>query len=520
MSESACTAVPDTGAEGDIGMRYFLGSIFAAWARPRAGWVAGLIFPLMMAPWLGAATVPLLASLGKPSTPDFNEGAITDVEASEIAVDAWLFGYPLVTMELTRRAMTRVARPEGKQAPMGQWAHVRTYAPPEVHAVPAPNIDTLYTMAWVDLSGEPYVLGIPDANGRFYMLPVLDAWTNVCAGFGTRVTGGGAQAYALTGPGWNGALPAGTVRCPCPTNIVWLLGRVDCRGTPAEYAAAHAFQDGLRLVPLSAFGPGGRSRSPSPGGSGAADDDSISIRDRINAMDPADYFALMAALMKQNPPTAEDVPMLRRMAKIGMVAGRDFNLATAEPMVAQALREAPRLGFSRLVAHGKSASVEANGWSWFVKLGRYGTDYLHRAFTAAIGVGANLPEDAVYPVSETGADGEPLDGAHRYILHFERGNTPPVNGFWTLALYDGQYFFAPNSAGRYTIGSRDRFRFNADGSLDIHIAHDPPTAGWESNWLPAPRGAFVLMLRLYWARTDTPSILDGTWQPPGVRRVR
>ena len=457
--------------------------------------------------WLASLFIPL---------PSLDEGSISDTEAVDIAVEAWIYGYPLITMEMTRRVMTNVASPVGKQAPMGQWAKLRTYPDPLARAVTAPNLDTLYTMAWLDLSREPYLLDIPDAKGRYYLLPLLDAWSNVFASLGSRTTGGAAQSYAITGPTWKGTLPEGVVECRAPTNLVWILGRIYCSGTPADYAKVHAFQEKLTLIPLSDRG---RPYTPPTGIVNPAIDSAGSVRDMVNRMDPGSYFKLMATLMKANPPAREDAPLLRRMVKIGIVPGRDFDIGSVDPVVAQALRESPRGGVGQLLRHCSGTSVDANGWSYFLKLGRYGTDYVHRAFTAAIGTGANLSEDAVYPVTEADADGDPYVGSKRYVLHFPPGSSPPAEGFWSLAVYDNQYFFAPNEIHRYTRGSRDNLRYNADGSLDIYIQHQSPGATREANWLPVPEREFVLMLRLYWVRESAPSILNGSWQPPPVKVV-
>lgn len=459
----------------------------------------------------------VLATFLNPVPSTNEDGAISDVEASEIATDAWLYGYPLVTMEMTRRVMTNVATADGRQAPMGQWAHQSVYTPAAAKNVAAPNPDTLFSLAWLDLSREPFILSIPDSKGRYYLLPILDAWTNVFASFGQRTTGTHRQVYAITGPSWKGALPGGITECKAPTNVVWLLGRIYCNGTQEDYAAVHTFQQGLSLMPLSAYG---KPYSPPPGDVDSTINMSTSVRDQVNRMDPGAFFHLMAALLKQNPPTPADAPLLRRMVKIGIVPGRDFDVTRVDPVVAMAMQEAPRSALARMVKHFAGATTDANGWSWFLKLGSYGTDYEHRAFTAAIGIGANLPQDAIYPVTETDPEGNPYRGDHRYLVHFSKGQLPPVNGFWSLALYDNQYFFSANERNRFTLGTHSPLRYNRDGSLDILIQHDSPGTAWDSNWLPSPAGDFVLMLRLYWVRDTEPTILSGSWQPPPVREIR
>jgi hypothetical protein len=435
-------------------------------------------------------------------------------EAKAIGIEAYIYGYPLVTMEMTRRVMTNVAQPTGKLAPMGQFAKLRTYPSPADREVTAPNADTLYTLAWLDLSQEPWVLSIPDASGRYYLMPMLDGWTTVFQVPGTRTTGTTAQHYAITGPGWSGALPEGVTEYKSPTSLVWILGRIYCTGTPEDYRAVHAMQDAIRLVPLPAYG---KPYTPPPGNVDTNIDMKTPVRDQVNRMDVGMYFKLLAALMKDNPPTKEDASMVATMAKIGIVPGQDFDLRTLDPAVAQSLQEVPKAGVERIMARYKDSGIQENGWTFSLKTGVYGIDYLQRAFVTAIGLGANRPQDAVYPVSEVDAHGRPYDGANQYVIHFDKGQTPPVHGFWSLTMYDGHFFFVPNPLNRYTRSSRDAFRYNEDGSLDFYIQQESPGAEKEANWLPSPSGKFILMLRLYWPKD---SVLDGTWKVPPVKPVQ
>ena len=160
-----------------------------------------------------------------------------------------------------------------------------------------------------------------------------------------------------------------------------------------------------------------------------------------------------------------------------------------------------------------------NGWSFTTKTGLYGTDYLMRALVTAIGLGANRPQDAVYPTSDKDADDNAYDGANKYVIRFDKGQTPPVEGFWSITMYDSQYFFVANPINRYSISPRQNLKTNPDGSIDIYIQNDSPGADKESNWLPAPAGKFILMLRMYWPNENDPSIIDGTWTIPPVKKV-
>ena len=180
--------------------------------------------------------------------------AAKEAEALTLATEAYVYAYPLVTMEMTRRVMTNVASPEGTRAPMGEFVRMREYPNSKFRDVSAPNADTLYTTAWIDVSKEPWILSIPNMKDRYFMFPMLDGWTNVFQVPGKRTTGTQAQKYAITGPGWAGTLPEGVTEYKSPTGIVWILGRIYCTGTPQDYKKVHALQDQVSVVPLSAFG--------------------------------------------------------------------------------------------------------------------------------------------------------------------------------------------------------------------------------------------------------------------------
>jgi hypothetical protein len=240
------------------------------------------------------------------------------------------------------------------------------------------------------------------------------------------------------------------------------------------------------------------------------------VRDQVNRMDAATYFKLLAALMKDNPPAEEDAPMVEKLAKIGIVPGQDFGAAKLPGAAAARI---PKAAQDQIMAHFRTAGTDVNGWLFTTKTGQYGTDYLQRALITAIGLGANRPQDAVYPTSEVDGEGRPYSGAHNYVIHFDKGQTPPVNAFWSITMYNGEYFFVPNPLNKYTVSPRNALKYNDDGSLDLYIQKDSPGQDKEANWLPAPPDKFILMMRLYWPKETPPSILDGTWKPPAVKRM-
>jgi hypothetical protein len=435
-----------------------------------------------------------------------------------IATEAYIYGYPLVTMEITRLVLTNVAAPEAQKAPVGQFARLREYPTPANKEVTAPNADTLYTLAWLDVSKEPWVLSIPDMKDRYYLMPMLSGWTDVFQVPGKRTTGTKAQKYVITGPGWTGTLPDGVTEYKSPTGIVWILGRIYCTGTPEDSKAVHALQDKFSMVPLSAYG---KPYTPPPGTVDPNVDMKTPVREQVHKLDAAAYFKLLAALMKDNPPAADDAPMVAKLAKIGIVPGQEFDMSKLDPAVAKVLQAVPKAAQEKIMSQMQAGgSVNVNGWSYRTEgIGIYGTDYLQRAFITAIGLGANRPQDAIYPTSEADADGKPYDGANKYVLHIDKGQMPPAEAFWSLTIYNAEYFFVANKLNRYTLSSRNKFKPNKDGSVDLYIQKDSPGKDKEPNWLPAPEGKFVLMLRLYWPRETPPSIIDGTWKPPAVKRV-
>ncbi len=253
---------------------------------------------------------------------------VKEKAAREAGIDAYIYAYPLVTMELTRRMLDQRRGAGRHKAPMGQFARLRGYPAVDDHTVTAPNADTLYTIVWLDVSKEPWIVSAPDMKGRFFLLPMLDGWTTVFQDPGKRTTGTKAQKFAITGPGWTGTLPAGVTEYKSPTGIVWLLGRIYCTGTPDDYKAVHALQDQMSAVPLCAYG---KPYTPAPGTVDPSIDMKTAIRDQVNAMDAATYFKLFAQLLKTNPPTAEDAPMVATLAKIGIVPGQDFDASQLDP---------------------------------------------------------------------------------------------------------------------------------------------------------------------------------------------
>ena len=433
--------------------------------------------------------------------------------AREIAVEAYIYAYPLVLMEITRRVATNVEAPTAHgRAPMNQFSHVRERPDATVTDVVRPNVDTLDSSLWLDVSGEPLVFTVP-ASGRHYVLPILDMWTDVFASPGSRTTGQAAYRFAVAGPGWQGTLPPGVDEIRSPTSHAWMIGRTQSSGTHDD-PQAHAFQDGIGVVPLSRWG---RPHSPTRN----RIDPRLDMRapgEQIHRMSAATFFETFARAAAVNPPHANDYPILARLRRIGLQPGKPFDWAGLPPAVKMALDAAPTFAAPQILESIVRSSRVVRGWSMVVSpIGTYGTDYVKRAGIAYFGLGATTREDAFSSSLDERSYGEPLDSDARYVVHLDRIGIPPVRAFWSITMYDERRLLTANPIDRHAIGDRDRLAFNADGSLDIYVQRESPGVDREANWLPTPaKGSFSMTLRLYWPR---PEALDGRWSPPTVTRV-
>lgn len=438
---------------------------------------------------------------------------LNQTQAKQYATDAYIYAYPLITMQITRQVMTNVPNTTtAMAAPMGQFANARTFPDASFKTVTAPNADTLYSAAWLDLSKEPYVLHVPDEHGRYYLMPMLSGWTNVFASPGTRTTGTKAHDFAIVGPQWIGTLPKSVIEIKSPTNMVWIIGRTYCSGTTEDYKKVHQLQDQYTLTPLSSY-----HKNYIPPTNVPIDltvDMNKPPRDQVNSMPATTYFNNLAILMKNNPPANSDSSMVYKLAQLGIKPGQSIDASKINVSPTE-LEQATKEGLQEIINTIPKTGIIENGWQ-FQKTGNYGIDYLNRAVVTYVGLGANLSQDAIYPTTSVDNNNQQLNGAHRYVIHFDKGQTPPVKGFWSLTMYDSQYFFVANTLNRYRINSSTPVKYNADGSLDIYIQNDNPGKDKESNWLPAPSDNFNLMFRFYWPED---AILNGSWKPPFVKMM-
>jgi hypothetical protein len=463
----------------------------------------------------------MLGTSGCNSTPKETTTGLSPADAASIATDAYVYGYSLITTDVTRVQMSNVSKPEGLHAPMGQFLNIPRYPPADYRGVSAPNADTLYSLAWLDLS-QPVVFSHPDMGKRFYLFEMTDLWMIDFNTPGTRTAGGKAANYLITGPGWSGTVPVGMTQIKSETQYMVILGRTYADGSEADYKAVNALQAQYKITPLASWGKPFTYVAP-PVNANPGFSMTDKPQDVINAMDTSTYFNMMTRLMcKAAPPAAEDAPILAKMATIGIEPCKPFDITKLDPATQAALKDTGKAGMQRISANQDSLGKHVNGWAITIGLGVYGTDYLKRATVAAYGWPANRQEDAVYPYTLTDSTGAKLNGANKYTLTFAKGLTPPVNGFWSITMYmiDGGWWFVPNPLNKFTVSMRDHPKFNPDGSLTLYFQADSPGKDKEANWLPAPKGEFIPMLRMYWPKDTPPSILDGSWTPPAVMKVQ
>lgn len=452
-----------------------------------------------------------LASL---SSSAMSQSNVTPEEAHAIAVNAYVYFYPLVTMDITRQQLTNVEAGKSEiSGPMNMFINVPAFPTADMRAVVRPNFDTLYSSGWLDLTKEPVIVSAPDTGGRYYLLPMLDMWSDVFASPGSRTSGTQAGNFIVVPPHWAGAVPAEFTRIDAPTPYVWVIGRTKTNG-PSDYEAVHKIQAGYKVTPLSEWG-----KTPEP--IEAKIDPAVDMKTppklQVDNMSAAKYFARAAELLKLHPPHITDQPIIAQMKRIGIEPGKSFDIASLDPVVQNALATAPNDAQKLMAWKVPTLARVVNGWSMNTDtMGVYGNYYLKRAIVAQVGLGANLPQDAIYPLNLADSTGKPLDGSNKYTIHFAKDSKPPVDAFWSITLYDSEGFQVANELNRFAVSSWMPFKLNGDGSLDLYFQNERPGGDKDANWLPAPKGPFNLTMRLYAPKSDA---LTGKWNPPPVTRA-
>ncbi|AKU93173.1 DUF1254 domain-containing protein [Vulgatibacter incomptus] len=468
---------------------------------------------------LAIILISVAASVAIPDAPFAELPAplppISQEEARTLGVDAYVYGYPIVLTMVTRSVMTNVPAPTPMgRAPLNQLSNAMALPTPRSRDVVSPNVDTLYSVAWLDLEREPMVLHVPDARGRYYLAPVLDAWTNVISSPGKRTTGTAAQDFVIVGPAYRESLPLHLTEIQMPTTTAWIAARFEVRNAK-DVIAVNALRKNLSLTPLSVF----LKRRPAPT-TAARIDASIDMETpppkQVEAMDAPAFFTALANAMVTNPPAPDDAQMVANLRRLGIEPGQSLDFAKLPANVVAGLTRALPDARTKIAAHAEKMGHKENGWTMSRELGSYGTRYLDRAATALVGFGANVPEDSIYAFASDDEVGVPLDGSSgQYVIRFPKGQMPPVEAFWSVTLYGPDHFLVENERNRYSLGSHDALKTSKDGSIELFVQHEAPK-GAEANWIPAPRGPFNLILRMYWPKR---TLLEGEWQLPSIRKL-
>ncbi len=444
---------------------------------------------------------------------DIKGDAIAEL-AYFLGEECYVFGFPLVMMDATNRILTATAKAGDYNAPYNQLLRMPGFVPPDWKTVVRVSVSAVWSGGVFDLEKEPLVFSYPESDGRYFVVQLLNMWTDDFASLGTRVSGNAGGHCLIVGPNWTGAAPphVGDVY-RCSTRYGWVLVQMAAAG-PQDFPAIHKLQAQLRLTPLSAWG-----KPYTPPDDVPVDrnvDLTLTPFDAVRLMTGEMFFARLAQLLADNPPYPADAPILPKLRRLGIEPGKPFDRSTVEPAIIRGINRVPPQVWLKFQT-GPSSMSNVNGWINLLNLGRFGTDYTTRAFVAYFGLGALTSEDAVYPTTFVDSVGRPLDGSKQYILHFPKGQMlPSKSGIWSVSPYR-ENFYVPNALNRYGVLSNMPLKYNADGSLDLYIQARSPGADKETNWLPCPPSdPFNLTIRVYQPREP---LLDGSYKIPAVKRL-
>jgi hypothetical protein len=450
--------------------------------------------------------IPLLG-IGLVTLSGCNSAAEDELSVAEVqalAKEAYIYAYAPVCMERQRRNMVSVDADRGDgSAPENSFGHVRALGSPELKTIVMPNNDTLYSSAWIDLSKGPFLLEVPPMGERYFTFQMMDAFSNTFDYAGTRATGPQGGRFLLAAPGWAGEKPQDVAKVfVAPTNRIWIAARFGVGGE-TDLPGAHKAQDSIRLTDLNGKPVPGVNPGFTPLGA-------------PETWSTDQFFTVFGDLLKETTTPQAAQPLIARLSAIGLSPKTGYTPASLTPETRAAIDAGAKEGFAAIEAAKLGDS--ANGWDFSMKNGRFGEDYLVRSAVAYRSLAGNAPEEAIYFNADKDVSGQPLDGAHRYTMRFEKGQLPPVNGFWSLTMYDGKTFFmVENPKKRYSIGSRTPgLQFAPDGSLTLYIQHADPGPERVANWLPAPAGSFDVHLRTY---VPQEALLDGSYKLPPIVRT-
>jgi hypothetical protein len=469
-----------------------------------------------------AAVLALTTVRAADITPaDSSAVALTKEETKAIAEEGFIYGLPIVMNYAVMYAYAvDKGNPEFK-APFNQIkneARVFTY---KDTAIVTPNSDTPYSFAWLDLRAEPIVLSVPAVEkGRYYAVQLEDGNTFNYGYIGSRATGNDAGDYLVAGPDWKGETPPGIKKVFHSTTQFSVAGYRTQLFGPADMPNVVKVQSGYKVQPLSAF-----LKQPAPPAA-----PTINFPKINKELAKTGFFDYLDFSLQFAPPGPEEKDIREKLARVGIGAGKTFDFKALSPEQKAAVVEGVKAGEAKIEQYLLAGQKVINGWkigAFFGDRDFFHGNWLLRAAGAKAGIYGNDAIEATYPMTKTLADGEALDGSkHNYTLTFPAGQYPPVNAFWSVTMYDGKsQLLIKNPINRYLINSPmlPNMKKNADGSLTLYIQKDSPGADKESNWLPAPNDLIYLAMRLYWPKTEPPSILppgEGTWKPPAIVQVK
>ncbi len=427
----------------------------------------------------------------------------TDENIWETVEDAYVYAFPLVLMDATETSATNTEEAVTGKAPVNQFIHSVALANAQFRNVVTPNVDTIYSQVWYDLSEEPMVYELPETD-RFCKVQVLDGWTNTAAVLDK------AGAYAITLSTWEGELPEGVTRIDVPTSMAWSITRIVLSGEE-DLPNVYAIQEKMKLMPLSDYISGDTYEPPR--GSYSEENDYIPV-DKVLSMDPITFFNKANELMVKNPPAAADKEMLEKIAAVNIGPGMEFDTSVLTGDVAENWKTMLTEIRLKLIKEGQKFSKKLGQWDYFGEpIGDFNTEYAYRALVALAGLGANTVEVALYPKIEQDADGNTLTGEKSYILHFESYPQVLEGGFWSVTAYGDDDFLIDNPIDRYCINDRSGLQANDDGSVDVILSEDAPKD--TTNWLPVGDGGFHLFMRIYTPDMDA---LE-TWTAPTITEI-
>ncbi|QYJ20795.1 DUF1254 domain-containing protein [Achromobacter sp. ES-001] len=441
-------------------------------------------------------------------------------ETRAIAEEGYIYGLPIVMNYAIMYEYAVDKSSSQYKAPFNQIRslhHVATY---KDTAIISPNSDTPYSMMFMDLRTEPIVLSVPAVTKpRYYSVQLIDGSTYNFGYIGSRSTGDEAGDYMVVGPDWKGVMPPGIRKVfRSETQLPFAVFRTQLFN-PADMPNVVAIQSGYKAQPLSAY-----LKQPAPPAAPAIDFPRIN-----NDLAKTDFFTYLGFALQFGPAAPEEVAIRAKLARLGIGADKKFSFEQLSAEQKSAVVQGMQDGHAKVENAIKNLGTKVNGWN-IVEAGGdsafYHGDWLKRAAVAQAGIYANDAAEATYPLTTTLPDGEPLDaGKHNYTITFREGQLPPVNAFWSVTMYDGKtQLLIENSIDRYLINSPmlSTMTKNADGSLTLYLQKTSPGADKENNWLPAPNDLMYLVMRLYWPKTEAPSILppgNGTWSPPQIVKV-